>query len=157
MKCLEKDRTRRYETVHGLARDIERHLSDEPVHARPPSAAYRLKKFVRKHRVAVAAAAAVLGALAVGLALTAIGFPRRAPAAVASPSATGRRRTCAWREDLVSDVIRPAAEQMSNFPFTRDTQREVLEQARDFYEQILAAGGRRPGTATAAGLDLPAA
>ena len=37
MKCLEKDRTRRYETVHGLARDIERHLSDEPVLARPPS------------------------------------------------------------------------------------------------------------------------
>ena len=56
MKCLEKDRSRRYETVHGLARDIERHLSDEPVRARPPSAAYRLKKLVRKHRVATVAA-----------------------------------------------------------------------------------------------------
>ena len=51
MKCLEKERTRRYETVHSLARDIERHLSDEPVLARPPSVAYRLKKLVRKHRV----------------------------------------------------------------------------------------------------------
>ena len=57
MKALEKDRTRRYETAHGLARDIERHLSDEPVRARPPSAGYRLKKFVRKHRSRAASAA----------------------------------------------------------------------------------------------------
>ena len=75
MKCLEKDRTRRYETVHSLARDIERHLSDEPVLARPPSAAYRLKKYVRKHRVLIAATATVLGALAIGFGL------RRIPAA----------------------------------------------------------------------------
>src|SRR5436309_1487868 len=45
MKCLEKDRARRYETANGLARDIERHLSDEPVEAFPPSGLYRLRKF----------------------------------------------------------------------------------------------------------------
>src|SRR5262245_8133031 len=44
MKCLEKDRNRRYETANGLASDLKRHLSDEPVVARPPSAAYRLQK-----------------------------------------------------------------------------------------------------------------
>ena len=45
MKCLEKDRNRRYETSSALARDIERYLHDEPVQACPPSTAYRLKKF----------------------------------------------------------------------------------------------------------------
>ena len=50
MKCLEKDRNRRYETANSLARDIERYLHDEPVQACPPSAAYRLRKFARRHR-----------------------------------------------------------------------------------------------------------
>ena len=50
MKCLEKDRTRRYETANGLAADIQRHLDNEPVVARPPSAAYRFQKFVRRNQ-----------------------------------------------------------------------------------------------------------
>ncbi len=54
MKCLEKDRNRRYETANGLARDIERYLNDEPVQACPPSATYRLKKFVRRNKIAAA-------------------------------------------------------------------------------------------------------
>jgi eukaryotic-like serine/threonine-protein kinase len=53
MKALEKDRTRRYETANGLARDVERYLHDEPVEACPPSATYRLRKLARKHRVAM--------------------------------------------------------------------------------------------------------
>jgi tetratricopeptide (TPR) repeat protein len=54
MKALEKDRTRRYETANGLARDVERYLHDEPVEACPPSATYRLRKLARKHRGAMA-------------------------------------------------------------------------------------------------------
>src|SRR5439155_26318577 len=50
MKALEKDRNRRYETANGLARDIERYLHDETVLACPPSAAYRFRKFARRHR-----------------------------------------------------------------------------------------------------------
>ena len=50
MKALEKDRTRRYDTANGFARDIQRYLADEVVEARPPSAGYRLKKFVRRHK-----------------------------------------------------------------------------------------------------------
>ena len=60
MKSLEKDRTRRYETANGLARDVERYLSDEPVEACPPSAAYRLRKFVKRNRGPVTVAAVVL-------------------------------------------------------------------------------------------------
>ena len=51
MKCLEKDRTRRYETANGLAQDIERHLKNEPVAACPPSAVYRARKCIRRNRV----------------------------------------------------------------------------------------------------------
>jgi serine/threonine protein kinase len=50
LKALEKDRSRRYETANGLARDIQRYLADEVVEARPPSTGYRLKKFVRRHK-----------------------------------------------------------------------------------------------------------
>jgi serine/threonine protein kinase/Flp pilus assembly protein TadD len=63
MKCLEKDRNRRYETANGLVRDIERYLHDEPVQACPPSAAYRFGKFARRNKVAFGAAAAGLAML----------------------------------------------------------------------------------------------
>jgi serine/threonine protein kinase/tetratricopeptide (TPR) repeat protein len=56
MKALEKDRTRRYETASGLARDVERYLNGEPVEAGPPSAAYKLKKYALKHRAGLATA-----------------------------------------------------------------------------------------------------
>jgi hypothetical protein len=67
MKTLEKDRARRYETANGLARDIQRHLDNEPVLARPPSNLYRAQKLVRRHRVAFGAATAVISALVIGL------------------------------------------------------------------------------------------
>jgi WD40 repeat protein len=67
MKCLEKDRTRRYETANGLTRDIERHLNNEPVVARPPSASYRLHKFVRRNKVIVTAATTVALILVLGI------------------------------------------------------------------------------------------
>src|SRR5262249_10345727 len=67
MKCLEKDRTRRYETANGLARDIERYLHDEPVEAGPPSAGYRLRKFARRNRRTLITAA-LLGALLLAVA-----------------------------------------------------------------------------------------
>ncbi|MCI0540831.1 MAG: tetratricopeptide repeat protein [Verrucomicrobiales bacterium] len=67
MKALEKDRVRRYQTASGLARDIERHLRNEPVVACPPSNLYRFQKLVRRNKVAFAAAAAVVTALVIGL------------------------------------------------------------------------------------------
>ncbi len=66
MKCLEKDRTRRYETARELAADLERYLSQEPVLARPQSTAYRLRKAVRRHRAAFAAVAAIVFAVVAG-------------------------------------------------------------------------------------------
>ena len=60
MKCLEKDRTRRYATAQQLAEDLQRYLDHEPIIARPPSVAYRFQKAFRRHRTAFATAAAIL-------------------------------------------------------------------------------------------------
>jgi WD40 repeat protein len=76
MKCLEKDRTRRYETANGLAADLKRHLNNEAVVARPPSAAYKLQKLVRRNQLAFAAAGAVSAALVLGLVVAVVGLAR---------------------------------------------------------------------------------
>jgi non-specific serine/threonine protein kinase/serine/threonine-protein kinase len=76
MKALEKDRSRRYETANGLARDIQRYLADEVVEARPPSTGYRLRKFLRRNKGRVLAAALVLLALVAGTIGTAWGYLR---------------------------------------------------------------------------------
>jgi WD40 repeat protein/serine/threonine protein kinase len=70
MKALEKDRTRRYETANGFAADIERHLNQEPVIARPPSNVYRFQKLVRRNKIIFAAAAGVVVSLLFGTAIS---------------------------------------------------------------------------------------
>src|ERR1019366_9825197 len=70
MKCLEKDRTRRYDTASGLAADLKRHLNNEPVIARPPSTAYRIQKAIRRNKISFAAGAVVFGALFLGIIAT---------------------------------------------------------------------------------------
>jgi serine/threonine protein kinase/tetratricopeptide (TPR) repeat protein len=70
MKTLEKDRTRRYETASGLAADLQRHLSNEPVIARPPGAFYRFQKTVKRNKLVFAAFSAVLIALIAGLTIS---------------------------------------------------------------------------------------
>ena len=70
MKCLEKDRRRRYETANGLAHDIERHLTHEPVTAAAPSRLYKMRKFMRKHRFGLATAVSLVLALLLGVTVT---------------------------------------------------------------------------------------
>jgi eukaryotic-like serine/threonine-protein kinase len=60
MKAIEKDRQRRYETADGLAKDVRRYLSEQPVLARPPSRIYLLRKLVRRNRIAFAAGSVAL-------------------------------------------------------------------------------------------------
>ncbi|MGB3969072.1 MAG: serine/threonine-protein kinase, partial [Planctomycetota bacterium] len=88
MKALEKDRARRYETANGLAADVQRHLRGEAVVAAPPGAGYRLRKFAQRHRGLVAAVAAVVATLALGVAGTTIAmFAARDEAARADKAA----------------------------------------------------------------------
>jgi serine/threonine protein kinase len=70
MKCLEKDRTRRYETANGLAMDLQRYLDNEPVVACPPTAAYRFRKMIRRNKLTFAAVSAVAAALLLGLGIS---------------------------------------------------------------------------------------
>ncbi|RIK67423.1 MAG: hypothetical protein DCC65_06225 [Planctomycetota bacterium] len=74
MKCLEKDRARRYETANDVALEIERYLNHEPVKAGPPSLTYRLGKFTRRNRAAFIAVTGIALALLVGLAISIAGF-----------------------------------------------------------------------------------
>ena len=71
MKALEKDRSRRYESAIALAADIQRYLSDEPVLACPPTTMYRFQKFARKHKPALATAAAIALCLLLGTTVSA--------------------------------------------------------------------------------------
>jgi WD40 repeat protein/serine/threonine protein kinase len=70
MKCLEKQRTRRYDSAGGLARDVERYLKDEPIEARPPSPWYCFQKFARRHKVMLTTGVLVAAALVLGATLS---------------------------------------------------------------------------------------
>src|SRR3984893_8907123 len=74
MKCLEEENSRRYETANQLGKELQRFLADEPVQAGPPSATYRMRKFMRRNKGPVIAAALVLLALIAGVIGTSIGL-----------------------------------------------------------------------------------
>ncbi|HVK16579.1 MAG TPA: serine/threonine-protein kinase [Fimbriiglobus sp.] len=99
MKCLEKDRTRRYETANGLARDLQRFLADEPVEAGPPSRWYRCRKFCRRNRGAVIGASILVLALAGGAVGTTVGLIRATDA-----EATARQERDRAREALAGET-----------------------------------------------------
>ena len=69
MKCLEKDRTRRYETANGLALDIQRHLGNEPISARPPGTFYKLRKAASRNKLLFGATSVIVTCLVVSLVL----------------------------------------------------------------------------------------
>ena len=100
MRCLEKDRGRRYQTASALASDLQRYLADEPVEASPPSAAYRLRKLLRRNRGPALAASLVLLALVGGITGTAIGLVR------AEQRAEGERRAKDTAEKRLAQVER---------------------------------------------------
>ena len=105
MKALEKDRARRYETASGLARDIERFLNDEPVEAGPPSTSYRLRKFARRYRTALATVGAfailLVSASAVSLYLAIRAHAGRAQ----SPGRSGKSQAVGIRSSRGPGVL----------------------------------------------------
>ena len=128
MKSLEKDRTRRYETANGLAMDIQRHLSHEPVVAGRSSAVYRLRKFIKRHRAATAVIFTSVVALAVVVGGLVIGLRSRAAAELARQEARELEmaavladfRQRSWsdlsddRRDQVSRIVNLLAERVLN-------------------------------------------
>src|SRR5262249_19949994 len=111
MRCLEKDRNRRYETANGLAMDIKRHLNNEPVLARPPSTAYKLQKAWRRNKLTFTAGGGMVAALALGLGLATWMFFAERDAlerATAAERRQGQLRLRAENEAL--DAVRGKAE-----------------------------------------------
>ena len=145
MKCLEKDRTRRYETANGLALDIRRHLDDEAVSARPPSAGYRLQKLVHRNKLAFAALAGVGLALLIGMGLATIGFLRASAErgrAVAALTDARQQRALAddnFREAraAVEDLLRISDERLKDQPGLQPLRIELIKAAIDRYEPFL--------------------
>jgi tetratricopeptide (TPR) repeat protein len=105
MKALEKDRSRRYETAASLAEEIQRLLRNEPIGARPPSSLYRLRKLVRRHRMACAAGGSVLAALVIGLGIAGWALLRERVARSRAELSEGTARTEAFKSAEVSRFL----------------------------------------------------
>jgi eukaryotic-like serine/threonine-protein kinase len=106
MKALEKLPSRRYESASALAAELRRHLNHEPVVARPPSAAYRFGKMVRRNKLAVGASFAVLLALLAGLAIATWRFFEEQEARRAAVAAEHAARTQAKRAEQVARFLK---------------------------------------------------
>jgi len=117
MKALEKDRNRRYETANGFAMDVQRYLANEPVAAGPPSARYRLKKFLRRNRGPVLGASLVLLALVSGIIGTTLGL--------------WRAEEEAWNTGQERDRANEARDEERKAKEAEKLQRKLAEAARD--------------------------
>ena len=146
MKALEKDRNRRYETANGFAADILRHLAHEPVVAAPPSRAYRLRKFVRKHRGPVIAASLVLLALVIGMAGTTWGLiearrqreeaRKQELRAVAAQQAEAKR---AEGERLAKTLAQAKEAEAERAQLRAEQEKTIAQSVRDFLQNKLLA------------------
>ena len=132
MKCLEKDRARRYETANGLASDIQRHLNNEAVLARPPSAAYRFQKLVRRNKVMAGAAALVLTAILAGTVIS-IGQTLRARRELRRARAAETQALAAEAKALASEE-KAQAEKANAQAALHFLQDDVLNQASPGYQ-----------------------
>jgi WD40 repeat protein len=134
MKCLDKDRNRRYETANGLAHDIERYLANEPVQACPPSAWYRASKFARRNKGVLATAVLAAGML---LAAT-VG---------ALVYAAQQQRLAAEQKQLLHDREQFSAEQAESLRQLGEVQKQT---EADLYQALLRQSaalreGQQPG------------
>ncbi len=137
MKCLEKQRDRRYETANGLARDIQRYLANEAVEARPPSAGYRVRKFIHRNRVMVAAVSSVAAALVLGI----IGFGwqanvanyQRAIADKAKESEANQRRLAEQAREAETAALKLSEKAL--FESQQNTARMTYERAQSLCEE----------------------
>jgi serine/threonine protein kinase/tetratricopeptide (TPR) repeat protein len=138
MKALEKDRGRRYETANGFARDVQRYLADEPVEAGPPSAAYRVRKFVRRNRGAVLAAAAVVLALTSGVVGTTWGLfeARRQRDVAQAQRDIAREQKQRTRAALDTMISRDMIERLGAQKELTKGQREFLQTALGYYKEF---------------------
>lgn len=129
MKALEKDRSRRYETVNGLAMDVQRYLNNEPVVARPPSRLYRLQKLVLRNRALFTAIGIVVTALVASSAVSTRLFFKEREArrrAVAAEQQEARLRTEAERLQQAAEDRQKLSEATALFTRGRTEDADTL-------------------------------
>jgi len=147
VKALEKDPERRYASVAALSDDVDRYLTSQPVLARAPSRAYRVRKYVQRHRALVGAAAAVTIALVAGAIGTTWGWVRaRAAERVATAEAEEARRQAAIATAtytfLAEDLLMAVAPAGGAGRGRNVTMREVLDAASERLQRDTTSGGR---------------
>jgi serine/threonine protein kinase/Tfp pilus assembly protein PilF len=133
MKAMAKDRTRRYASASELAADIERHLRQEPVLASPPSTLYRVRKYVKRHKLGVAAAAVVAAAVLAGIAGTTFGLLR---AVKAEKKAVAEAETAKQVSAFLVDLFKVS--DPSETKGNTITAREILDRGSQKMEKELA-------------------
>jgi eukaryotic-like serine/threonine-protein kinase len=133
MKAMAKDRTRRYSSASELAAEIERYLRNEPVTAGPPSAVYKIRKYVKRHKLGVAAAVVVTLAVLVGTAGTTIGLLR---AVRAEKKAVEEAATATRVSDFLVDLFKVS--DPNEAKGNTITAREILDRgAKKVEEELL--------------------
>jgi eukaryotic-like serine/threonine-protein kinase len=134
MKCLEKDRTRRYETASALASDVERYLHDEPVQACPPSARYRFGKFARRNKGALITATIVMSSLVGGIVGTTWGLLQ---AGQALDAESAQRQVADKSRKLADQQSELALKTLNRVVFEIQNKLEQVPQARDVRRSLL--------------------
>jgi tetratricopeptide (TPR) repeat protein len=145
MKCLEKDRSRRYDTANGLAQDVQRYLVDETVEACPPSAAYRLRKAVRKYRTALATAATIAILLIGGTAVSIWQAVRAGRAEVQADqdrqaAVAAEKETASQRDQAIAEKRRADEERAVSLAVSDFLRKDLLGQV-DIENQVGGSGG----------------
>src|SRR5262249_16742427 len=145
-KALGTDRNRRYEAANGLAKDLQCYLADEPVQACPPSALYRWRKFARRHRQAVTLGAvlalAILSTLVVLAISTLLISEERSEALRQKNQAEDNFRMA--KEAIDSFFTKVSESDLFDEPGAQPLRKQLLEDARKFYDRILEQQSRVP-------------
>jgi len=138
MKCLEKDRTRRYETANGLAADLKRHLNNEPVAARPPGQLYRFQKMARRNKLAVISTAIVVSALVLGVIGTTTGFVRsEKQRRLAEAAQRNARENFDQARAAVGDMLAIADDDLYDKPGLQPFRVKLMKAALDRFQPFL--------------------
>jgi serine/threonine protein kinase/tetratricopeptide (TPR) repeat protein len=138
LKALEKDRNRRYETATGFAMDVQRYLADEPVQACPPSAGYRLRKFVRRNRGPVAAASVMLFCLVAGIVGTTAGLVWAVQERDDKAKALDDKETALIAETRESKAkVKALGEEIKARRAARQAHDKALDALRDMTDEIV--------------------
>ncbi len=151
MKALDKNRNRRYETARDFGLDLERYLSNEPVLAGPPSAAYRLRKTVRRHWRILAGVSSfmvllVAAVIALSVALMAVDRERRAKEVALEAESRRRSQARTALDAMTSQIIE---DRLTRNNEVLPGDKQFLEQALRYYEEFAADTGQDKEVRTA--------